>query len=62
MHFKVLNKKYDEPPKQEVKQTSSILDLPKSSPQKAQPKVEEDLSITIARLAKERADRERSNL
>ena len=58
---RVLNKKYDEPPKQEEKQTSSILDLPKSSPQKAQPKVEEDLSITIARLAKERADRERSN-
>ena len=57
----VVNKKYDEPPKQEVKQSSFNLDIP-SSPQKAQPKVEEDLSITIARLAEERADRERQQI
>ena len=58
---RVVNKKYDEPPKQEVKQSSFNLDIP-SSPQKAQPKVEEDLSITIARLAEERADRERQQI
>ena len=59
---RVVNKKYDEPPKQEVKQTSSILDLPEKSPQKAQPKVEEDVETIVKRLSDERANRERQQI